>query len=115
MLTFGSVVIGVDELPRASEFWQQALGYRPREEPDESWAILVPSDGAAGPQLALMVSPSDARHQPRIHVDLYADDAAAEVERLTALGASEVESESGDAVAVLEDTEGNRFCVIGRG
>ena len=113
MLTFGSVVIGVDELPRASEFWQQALGYRPREEPDESWAILVPREGAAGPQLALMLSPSDARHQPRIHVDLYADDAAAEVERLTALGASEVDSHGG--VAVLEDTEGNRFCVIGRG
>jgi len=29
------------------------------------------------------------------------------------LGASEVESDG--AVAVLEDTEGNRFCVIGRG
>ena len=113
MLTFGSVVIGVDELPRASEFWQQALGYRPREEPDDSWAILVPRDGTPGPQLALMLSPSDARHQPRIHVDLYADDAAAEVERLTGLGASEMESDG--AVAVLEDTEGNRFCVIGRG
>ena len=113
MLTFGSVVIGVDDLSRASAFWQAALGYRPREDPDETWAILVPSDGAAGPQLALMVSPSDARHQPRIHVDLYADDPAAEVERLTALGAEE--QESNDAVAVLEDTEGNRFCVIGRG
>ena len=113
MLTFGSVVIGVDELSRASEFWQQALGYRPREEPDDSWAILVPRDGAAGPQLALMLSPSDARHQPRVHVDLYADDAAAEVERLTGLGASEVQTDG--PVAVLEDTEGNRFCVIARG
>jgi predicted enzyme related to lactoylglutathione lyase len=113
MLTFGSVVIGVDDLPRASAFWQQALGYQLREEPDDSWAILVPRDGAAGPQLALMVSPSDARHQPRIHVDLYADDPTAEVERLTALGASELESDG--AVSVLEDTEGNRFCVIARG
>ncbi len=113
MLTFGSVVIGVDDLARASAFWQAALGYLPREEPDETWAILVPSDGTAGPQLALMVSPSEAQQQPRIHVDLYADDPAAEVERLTALGASEVESE--EVVAVLEDTEGNRFCVIGRG
>ena len=73
MLTFGSVVIGVDELPRASAFWQQALGYRPREEPDDSWAILVPRDGTAGPQLALMLSPSDAdddgsegQHGPRL-------------------------------------------------
>ena len=111
MLTFGSVVIGVDDLARASTFWQAALGYRPREKPDEIWAVLVPSDGAAGPQLALMVSPTDARHQPRIHVDLYADDPAAEVERLTALGAEEQERDG--AVAVLEDTEGNRFCVIG--
>jgi predicted enzyme related to lactoylglutathione lyase len=111
MLTFGSVVIGVEDLPRATAFWQQALGYRHRQEPDDTWAVLIPEDGAAGPQLALMVSPSDARHQPRTHVDLYADDPVAEVERLTALGASERESDG--SVTVLEDTEGNRFCVIG--
>jgi catechol 2,3-dioxygenase-like lactoylglutathione lyase family enzyme len=116
MLTFGSVVIGVDDLPRASEFWQQALGYRPREEPDETWAVLVPGEGAAGPQLALMVSVTEPREQPRIHVDLYADDPAAEVDRLTGLGATEQQTgtPAGDQVVVLEDTEGNRFCVIAR-
>ena len=113
MLTFGSVVIGVEELPRASAFWQAALGYRPREEPDETWAVLVPHDGAAGPQIALMLSSSDTRAQPRIHVDLYADDPVAEVERLAGLGASRHDVDG--AVHVLEDTEGNRFCVIGVG
>jgi predicted enzyme related to lactoylglutathione lyase len=113
MLTFGSVVIGVEELPRASAFWQAALDYRTREDPEDTWAVLVPRDGASGPQIALMLSPSDTRNQPRIHVDLYADDPDAEVERLTALGASRQDVDG--AVHVLEDTEGNRFCVIGVG
>jgi hypothetical protein len=52
---------------------------------------------------------------PRIHLDLYAGDGAAEVERLVGLGATEVEWDrkppNADYV-ILADPEGNRFCVI---
>jgi hypothetical protein len=55
---------------------------------------------------------------PRVHLDLYAGDAAdqaAEVERLVELGATRVDwplyPPEPDFV-VLADTEGNRFCVI---
>ena len=52
---------------------------------------------------------------PRIHLDLYADDQAAEVERLTGLGATEVQWDKRPADAdyvIMADPEGNRFCVI---
>ena len=58
------------------------------------------------------------RVPPRIHLDLYADDQPAEVERLKGLGATEVHWDKRPADAdyvILADPEGNRFCVIDAG
>ncbi|MEU3557315.1 VOC family protein [Streptomyces fragilis] len=118
MLRIGSLVLGVEDVERAVAFWTQALGYVPREEPEETWAVLVPADGTAGAQLALMRSDVAVQPHPRVHLDLYAGDArdqAAEVERLLSLGARRTDwdlyPEDPDFV-VLEDPDGNRFCVI---
>jgi predicted enzyme related to lactoylglutathione lyase len=119
MLSVGTVVIGVGDLHRAVAFWTQALHYVPKREvkPDDDFMILVPSAGT-GAHLALDVSESAVQPYPRIHLDLYAGDAAdqaAEVERLISLGATRVDwdryPEHADFV-VMADTEGNRFCVI---
>lgn len=119
MLRLGSVVLGASDLPRAAAFWAAALDYVPREgEPDEKWVVLVPAGGGGGVQIALGISESPVQDHPRVHLDLYAGDAAdqaAEVERLLSLGAQHVDwdlyPEDPDFV-VLADTEGNRFCVI---
>jgi catechol 2,3-dioxygenase-like lactoylglutathione lyase family enzyme len=113
VLRIGSVVWGVRDVARAVEFWCAALDYRPREEPDETWAVLVPRDGR-GPQLAVALVTSAAEDHQRHHLDLYATDAALEVERLVALGAARVDwryPPDADYV-VLADPDGNRFCVI---
>jgi hypothetical protein len=118
MLRIGTTVLGVDDLRRAAAFWMEALGYVPRRgEIGDDWVILDPPDGN-GASLALNVSETPADHDPRIHLDLYAGDAAdqaAEVERLLGLGATDVGwdryPDDPDFV-VLADTEGNRFCVI---
>ena len=71
-----------------------------------------------GPGVALDVSESPVQMHPRIHLDLYAGDAAdqvAEVERLVSLGATRVDWDRYPAhpdFVVMADTEGNRFCVI---
>ena len=114
-LTIGSTVLGVADVARAQDFWTAALGYVPRDEPDGTWQVLIPPDGA-GAQLALMLSETPTQAQPRVHLDLYATDQAAEVRRLVGLGATEVAdwagySEDSDFV-VLEDPDGNRFCVV---
>ena len=119
MLSVGTVVIGVADLRRAVGFWTEALRYTPKREIDvnDDFAILVPMAGH-GAHLALDVSETPVQEYPRVHLDLYADDAedqALEVERLISLGATRVDwdryPDDPDFV-VLADPEGNRFCVI---
>jgi catechol 2,3-dioxygenase-like lactoylglutathione lyase family enzyme len=113
MLRIGSIVWGVRDVKRAIAFWSEALGYRPLRPPSEDWAILVPKEGP-GVQLAITVVSSDAESHQRHHLDLYAADQAAEVDRLLRLGARRVAwryPEGADYV-VLADPDGNTFCVV---
>lgn len=118
MLTIGSTVVGVADMARAVAFWTEALGYVPREPGDESFVVLVPADGSGVPRLSLMPSENPPEPEPRVHLDLYADGEDGqrrEVERLVALGACHVawDRYPPDAdFVVLEDPDGNRFCVI---
>jgi hypothetical protein len=119
MLSVGTVVMGVGDLHRAVGFWMQALNYVPRREMkvEDDFAVLVPAAGL-GTHLALDVSETPVQQYPRVHLDLYAGDAAdqaSEVERLVSLGATRVDwdryPDDPDFI-VLADPEGNRFCVI---
>jgi predicted enzyme related to lactoylglutathione lyase len=114
MLTIGSTVLGVDNVNRAMAFWRAALGYVPRDEPEETWVVLAPPNGGAGPRLSLMLSETPSQHRPRVHLDLYADNQAAEIERLIGLGATPADWDYPDDAdfVVLADPAGNRFCVI---
>ncbi|MFJ6653688.1 VOC family protein [Microbacterium sp. NPDC091313] len=119
MLSLGTTVITVDDLPRALAFWREALDYIERSPASEDWVILDPpgkrTPDAPGASIALSVTGYPQHYPPRIHLDLYADDQAAEIQRLLGLGAREVDwdgyPDDADWV-VLEDTEGNRFCVV---
>ena len=118
MLTIGSVVLGVADVPRAVTFWTRALDYVPREEPEDDWAVLVPAQGRQGTQLSLTSSETPVQRRPRIHLDLYAGDAqaqAAEVSRLLTLGAHRADWDDYPPDAdfvVLTDPDDNAFCVI---
>ena len=114
MLRIGSIVLRVDDLERQTEFWEAALGYIRRDETSDDFVLLRPRDGV-GPNLSLDLARSTVQLPPRIHLDLYAEDQAGEVERLKALGATEVhwDKRPPDAdYVILADPEGNRFCVI---
>ena len=117
MILVGSIVLRVDDVALQAAFWTAALDYVGRDEPDDDFMLLRPRDGV-GPNLSLDMHHSTLVAPPRIHLDLYADDQAAEVERLKALGATEVhwDRRPPDAdYVILADPEGNRFCVIGAG
>lgn len=118
MIRVGSIVIRVDDLALQTAFWSAALGYVPREgSTDDDFVLLRRRDGV-GPNVSLDAVRSNLQVPPRIHLDLYADDQAAEVRRLIALGATEVHWDKRPADAdyvILADPEGNRFCVVDTG
>lgn len=113
MLKVGSIVWGVRDVPRAIAFWSEALTYEPLRPPSPDWVILVPKEGP-GVQVAITQVSSEARDHQRHHLDLYASDREAEVERLLRIGARRVDWRYPDGAdyIVLEDPDGNRFCVI---
>ena len=112
MLKIGSIVWGVNNVERAVEFWSAALDYDVKYHSPDDWAILLPKDAKNGVQLSIskVTSPKAKRH----HMDLFAEDQQAEVKRLLALGATRKEwNYPPDAdYVVLQDPDGNPFCVV---
>lgn len=111
----GSILIRCRRFDEMQVFWGEALGYVPREPPEEDWVVLTDPAGS-GPNISLdrVEQPPPLGEVSRVHLDLYTDDAEGEVERLLGLGAVRYEREaSGDEdFVVLVDPDGNRFCVV---
>lgn len=114
MVKIGSIVVRCYEFDKMLQFWQQALGYVPREAPTSTWAVLHDPAGR-GPNLSLERVPEKRPgKRSRLHLDLYTNDRHAEVERLVSVGAIRYPwryRPSSDFV-VLEDPDGNLFCVV---
>ena len=115
-ITVGSTVLNVTNLPRAIDFWTQALGYvlRDPDVHDDTFVVLCrPQRDWSNLSLQLTDVPKSGIN--RLHLDLYADDQAEEVSRLESLGATRVEpwpyADEVDYV-VMADPDGNEFCVI---
>jgi predicted enzyme related to lactoylglutathione lyase len=114
MIRVGSIVLRVDDLERQVDFWEAALDYVRRESDSDDFVLLRPRDGN-GPNISLDLARSTLQLPPRIHLDMYTADQAGEVERLIALGATEIhwDKRPPDAdYVILADPEGNRFCVV---
>jgi len=102
----GVIVIDcqTDDLTEAVRFCSAALGKDGKVDDDGRYAVF---DGHAGyPRILLQ----KVDHDPRVHLDIETDDRAAEVRRLTALGATAV----GDVRTwtVMEAPTGHRFCLV---
>lgn len=94
-------------------FWSRALS-------------LAPSSAAAGDDfrvlrgeqvnLSLQRADTAVSARDQMHLDLYTDDQAAEVRRLTGLGARFVRHnlDPEDDYVVMTDPEGNEFCVCAK-
>ena len=121
MLTFGVVVLGATDRPRAEAFWSAALEYRVRDGGFGGWARVLEPAGGTGTMIALQISETPPEDYPRLHFDLHVASAAeqeAEADRLISLGAFRVGwdryPDDPDFI-VLADTEGNRFCIVDLG
>jgi predicted enzyme related to lactoylglutathione lyase len=108
-IALGSTVVNVADLEAMTAFWTAALGLS-AESADPEFRVI--RGGRANLSLQRARTPVTARDQ--MHLDLYSDDVAAEVERLVGLGAAwvrESREDPDDQYVVLRDPEGNEFCV----
>lgn len=109
-----SVVIDCQDPKALAQFWAPALGYRDVEWPHEPYVVLIGEKGLDGPLLLLQRVPEPKQGKNRLHIDVYADDIEAEANRLAKLGAKRISDPFHEHDArwiVMEDPEGNEFCV----
>jgi len=109
-IRLGSTVINCADLDLMTSFWCQTLGHVALSaDADDDFRVL--RGDRVNLSLQLARTPVSARDQ--MHLDLYSDDQAADVERLVGLGAKFVRHnrDPGDDYVVLTDPEGNEFCV----
>ncbi len=113
-MRIGSIVIRCYEFDKMLAFWQEALHYVPREQPEEGWVVLRDPEGR-GPNLSLERVPERRTgKRSRLHLDLYTTDQEGEVERLVRLGATRYpwRYQPDDDFIVLADPDDNLFCVV---
>ena len=121
MGVLSAVVIDCRMAPELASFWAGLLnGYAVRAYDDAEISRLaslgftpatdptVAVDGP-GPTLFFQKVPEGKTAKNRIHLDIEVSDRKAKVERLTAQGATVISQF--DTWAVLQDPEGNEFCL----
>ena len=115
LLRIGSIVIHCYEFDRMLSFWQNALNYVPRRPVKDGWVVLSDPTGK-GPNVSLQARERRAQGRSWIHLDLYSANQAEEVERLLALGAKPYpwRYRPNSDFVVLQDPDGNLFCVVQR-
>ncbi len=94
-------------------FWSAALG-RPVDDGAQPFFATIGYPASPGsPAWMFLAVPETKTVKNRMHLDLTADDREAEVARLVGLGATRVadHDEWGHVWTVVNDPEGNEFCV----
>ncbi len=106
-LSIGMVTTDCTDPQSLAGFWTAALGTTVAG--DYGGFVLL----AGTPALGLQQVPEPRAGKNRVHLDLRADDRAAEVTRLTGLGASVVAEHTAPGLwwTVMTDPDGNEFCV----
>jgi hypothetical protein len=112
-MKIGSIVIDCNEFNKMSAFWQEALHYVPREPAKGGWVVLRDPEGR-NPNVSLNQVKEKRVGRNRLHLDLYTDNRETEVKRLLKIGATPHPQtyEPDDDFRVLEDPDGNLFCVV---
>jgi hypothetical protein len=119
-LTLLTVVVDCADPRRQAGFWSEALACDVAERNSDEFEVSDPA-GVAAP-LYFMKVPEPRVGKNRLHLDVVTDGPMApEVDRLVGLGARLVEVrrdpdtlDNPDTWTVLEDPEGNVFCVTSR-
>lgn len=107
-VSIGNICIDTNDLAGSTAFWQAVTAYQVASS-DEGTTYLEDSH-KTGVGLSLQAVPEAREGKNRLHLDLITGDLVGEVDRIRALGATEVRRF--DSWVVLADPEGNQFCLV---
>ncbi|MCU1394775.1 MAG: Glyoxalase/bleomycin resistance protein/dioxygenase [Ilumatobacteraceae bacterium] len=112
-ICLGSTVVNVADIETMTSFWSDALHLVPTSAAEGETFRRMRGEGF---NISLQLAESPVSSRDQMHLDLYSDDQAADVERLRGLGATWVRHvrDPDDDYVVLRDPEGNEFCVCAR-
>lgn len=107
---------------RVADFWQGAIGFTRRVGDGSPYVTLSESPvGRPLNHLTIQKVPEAKVVKNRAHLDLFCRDHAAEVARLSALGATVIDPADpqraghlGFLATIMADPEGHEFCVVSR-
>ncbi len=108
-----NITFDCDDPQRTAAFWADVIG----EEIDEGASPYFVSIGVGrsemNPNWFFIKVPEAKQNKNRLHLDLESSDLAADLERLVGLGATHVadKAEFGHTWSVMNDVEGNEFCI----
>ncbi len=102
---------GYDVAPYDDAERERLRGLGIEDVSDDPAVVVEPADGRP-PRLFFQLVPESKVVKNRVHLDLAADDRAAEVARLTGLGARVLTVH--EDWTTMADPDGNEFCVSGR-
>jgi hypothetical protein len=115
---FAELIVDARDAWALADWWSSVLEVPVQERNEHDgmrWAHLSPPDSVR--QLVFLDVPEEKTIKNRLHIDLrpHGCDQATELERLKALGATEIDIGQGDrSWVVLADPEGNEFCLLER-
>ncbi|MDT4946240.1 MAG: hypothetical protein QOH14_2973 [Pseudonocardiales bacterium] len=112
--TVFGVAFDTHDAAKVAQFWADVLGRQVADGADAHDAVVLPSDlVSAGPRMAFHQVPEGKAVKNRVHLDLATRDLDGETARLTGLGATIVNTISGEARWItFADPEGNEFDLI---
>lgn len=110
----GSIVIRCFEYDRMAGFWQAALHYEVEHADPNGGFVILRDPTRRGPNISIDQAPARRSGRSWLHLDLYTTEQKSEVERLVSLGARRYpwRYRAGADYVVLEDPDGNLFCVV---
>lgn len=107
----GDITFDAEGPVELARFWAEALHYEVQFSSEDFAAIIDPLK--QNPRCCFQKACQPKTSKNRVHLDLFAQDMEAEVERLIRLGARKIKpGQDGDVVwTVMADPEDNEFCV----
>ncbi|GAC1591948.1 MAG: VOC family protein [Acidimicrobiales bacterium] len=113
--SWAEVTIDCNDVVRVSRFWAELLDIRLAEPGLPGWARTEPT-APGGPVLNFQPVADAKTAKVRVHLDIWTDDlreAAAWVAASGGRYTGEAHVYDEGTVAVMQDTEGNEFCLVG--